>query len=275
MKLIELIIITLLVVIILSQKIKFSNIYASDGITIKTSTVNTVQFTLNYTTPQYYTRSAAADNNADGLQKVFNPKPLLFLIDLNSIQIIGVSIGDALNNLKVKFQFVYPTINSLLNTPTPSTNLITSSPSISSLIAQLPLGIDTSSDVKNLININNLLNTSPSSPSVSITGNSTLTSEAVTCTIGPSSDIVTTPLVIGRYYALGISIMNGVNLPVSPSVATTWHGLGRGNITKTYSPFIYSAFILTDSMIIRGIANININYGPLINDYAITYDPIT
>ena len=270
MKIIVLIIITLFVCIVLSQRIKFGNIYNSDlSVRVTSQTVNNIQFTLSYTTPPYYTNNSITEAQASNTQKQFKPRPLLFLVDTSNL--IGANASAKTNTLNSFPNFTSMKLTNMLNIPTPSTTAVQASPVAGGFVTG-SAGVALASDVKNLINPATVLTSS----SVTITGNSITKSQAVTCTIAPSVDIVTTPLVIGRTYALGISIMNGVNLPTvtTPGVwqgTKTAEAIDAGIITM-YSPLLWSGFTITNSMIISSnIMNVAIQYGVLYNDYAVAY----
>ena len=251
MKKILLIIITLFVFIVLSQRNNFSNIFNSDlSIRVNSLTINNIQFIINYTTPQFYTASASSDSIAGALvpsQAYFNPRPLLFLVDTSNIS--GVDAVVKATTLNSYNKFTKMKLSSLLNNPTASPTLITTSPAVGSFVSGAA-GDALASDVKNLISVVNLQN--PSNINVSITPNSGVKNTAVSCTIAPSADIVTTPLVVQRTYALGISVMNGVDLPTT-SVASVWHGVKSdgqaAGITTKYSPFTWVGFTINDNSI--------------------------
>ena len=262
MKIIVLIIITLLLIILLTQKIKFGNILNSDlSIRVTSQTINNIQFTLSYTTPAFYTQSPVTDLKATNLQKVFKDRPLLFLVDTS--QLTGADAaakGTILNGFP---NFTSMKLTNLLNNPDSQTTSPAVSPTIDKFVSG-SAGDPLDSDILNLINVSNL----QTSTNVSIIGNSNLINQAVTCTIAPSVDIVTTPLVIGRTYALGLALMNGVQLFRS-GTPTTWHGLGVSPILTMYSQLVWYGFTITNSMIIDNIMNVAIEYGILSNDYSV------
>ena len=237
---------------------RFGNIMASDGTTIRinSQTINNVEFKLTYTTPAFYTQSAATDNIATQAQKQFKPKPLLFLIDTTTCPVLlgrqfnaiekAITLNSFPNFTKIK-------LTNILNIPNSSTTTVQTSPVAGGFVTGSP-GVALASDIKNLINPAAVLTSS----SITITGNSTTTSQEVTCTIAASVDIVTTPLVIGRTYALGLSLMNGVDLPTTDT-AGVWQGIkldgSAAGITTKYSPMLWAGFTITDDII--NISDVN------------------
>ena len=233
-----------------SRIARFGDIMATGGSAARVSsiTVNTIQFNLAYTTPQYYTNDQVTDNAANAAQRVFKPKPLLFLLDVSNMS--GADAAAKATTLNGYPNFSKMKVESILNKPTAGTSV----PATPAAAGKFSSGLAGAQLDLSLLNLIDVKEVQTGVSNVTITGDSTTTSQAVSCTIAPSINIVTTPLVIGRHYVLGLSLMNGVDLPTvaSPSVwaGTKSTAATAAGITTKYSPFKFVGFTIADSNIV-------------------------
>ena len=242
-----LIIIIIFIILNFLLKDKFSNILNND-LTVNISSIytNSVEFTVTYQTPPYYSLNVSTDNQLTPSQLSFKPRPLLWLIDLsNSTNPSTIDID--INNFQT---YTKPRADTqLLNKVPKSFDSIPPSP--------LPINNTSTSLPPNYIDIgalqlNSVLN--GVDQYVPISGDPTRTSQ--TCSfkiLATATNIILAPLVIDRKYALGFSLMNQIPLPttVDPKY---WQGIQNSStqsigISTTYTPFLFASFILNSSKI--------------------------
>ena len=258
MKFIVLIIITLLVFIALSQKIKFGNIYKADGsLYYENTSVNNVEFIITYTTPSFYTSSVANDLVIPITDKKFQRYPLLVLFDAINCPVASDGTRATTVNT-LSFSFPYGTAKPFKNlsctaiknidTPSYRSSPKFVNPGPAQNFTSLISWNQFNPNLYNLINTELLFN---GTSGAVITGDSTTINQNITLKIPSNSQIIWRPLMINRPYLLGISIANN-----QLNNKTTFGNDVDGNIcnfinngTKNvlYSPFVYKDFMITES----------------------------
>lgn len=288
MKIILLIIITLFIFIILTQKIKFSSIYesANSNVFYESSNSNNVEFIITYTTPSFYTSSAANDLIIPQADKRFQKYPLLMLYDATNCPVAADGTrSSTINNMSFVGDnpFKTPSCSSIFNMvdtyftgfpvgPAESSYFVASHPDWGNIPEQYDRY---NANLYNIIDNQILFYDQPLNNSV-ITGDSTKINKNITLKIPAETNIVRNPLKIDCPYILGISIAN------NQSNSRTTFGndninneyycnkINNGTKSVLYSRFIYKDFMITKSMFsvsqsgyVSDIASVNIDFNTL------------
>ena len=230
---------------------KFGNIYKSDvsgGFfgDAASAAINTVTFSIAFNTPSSYTINSSSDNLQGGSLS-FNKIPLLWLVDISNPSSTTATSLTSIASGPFKDKYIKPKASELMNTDTTNPVLSETAVDVSGTSPTVS---------KNLINISNLYSLGATDSNVSVlntatnqalTGVVTLitsTNYKITINSASNNNIVGKQLVIGRKYALGISLMNSLALS-----GATWHGSASQPIINKYSQFTWLDFTITQAMV--------------------------